>query len=254
MWDVHKTSFIGGKLSMEDDLCLVSGFNGHKDWIFGGIYDGHGGAETANTAAKEVPKMFQQALKEGSNPEEAFPKVYKEISDQQSKKPMGATALSFLVQDKERMVVANTGDSRMIKVDPKGEIKQLTTDHNLNNEEEKERIKNYGGEIKEGYVFKQGVILAPTRTLGDDHFKDVGVISEPEITILEELPQDVNNYFVAASDGLWQELDNKQVGVLVKKANSSKEAVDKILEFLEKKKGKDFLGQLDNVSIIILKT
>jgi len=192
-------------------------------------------------------------LQEANSPEEAFSKSYQTISDKEGQGIVGATALSFLAQDNQQMIVANAGDCRMIKVDPRGNVKQLTTDNNLDNKNEKERIKQKKGEIKNNYVLKQGQALAPTRTLGDHFFKDVGVIAEPEITFVEELPQNKNNFFVAASDGLWQELNNKQVGVLVKKAKNSKEAVQNLLGFLEKKKDKKLLGNLDNVSIIVLK-
>ncbi len=252
MWDIHKTSFIGGRVSMEDSLCLLTEFNNNPDWIFGGIYDGHGGAGIAHQAARKIPNLFLDKIKSGLRKEDAFSKSYQEFSDEHVYQLVGASALSFLLENKKEITIANTGNSRMIRVDPEGRVKQLTQDHSLNNQEERERVKKAGAEIKKNHIFKQGQTLESTRSLSCHHFKDVGVISEPEITLLKKIPEK-GSFFIAASDGLWKELNNKQVSILVKKAKSAKEANNRVLNFLKKKKEGKILGELDNVSIITLK-
>jgi len=105
----------------------------------------------------------------------------------------GTTCVSALIR-KQRIIIANIGDSRCILCTKNG-IKQLTTDHKPNIKGEITRILSMGGsvaqmEAKNGKKigpfrvwFKNGFSpgLAMSRSIGDSLAKKIGVISEPGI-------------------------------------------------------------------------
>jgi len=197
---------------MEDFHFLNTDFGG-KGRIFGGVYDGHNGACAARYAAATLHIYFLDCLRDGSTPSEAFCVAYQKVSDDLKNQTSGTTAVTFLL-DQDQIHAANAGDSRMIVVGD-DEPRQLTVDHRLDNPEEVERILRSGGETDYPYVIKGIRGLMPTRALGDEYFRDVGVIPLPAGCVYNI--RDRDRWLVAATDGLFDEMDNENVSCLCRK-------------------------------------
>lgn len=242
MFDIYAMAIQGRRPSMEDTFCLIKKFGGEPDWIFAGVYDGHGGEEVAKLAVKEIPRLFLQYLRQGKSIAKAFSLAYQEVSDADDFEHVGTTALSLFIKGK-RMYIANAGDSRMILVNQRG-VFQITKDHGVDNSLERIRIKSCGGIINEPYVDKGIYGLMPTRSLGDHYFKDAGIIDEPEIFIRNILDRK-DIIYVMATDGLWNEFTNKQVAQIARETISAKRIAKRLLA-----KPKGFS---DNVSIVVIK-
>lgn len=250
--DIAIFSWIGGRGYMEDFHCLVENFNCQEGQIFGGVFDGHGGMGVAKYAAEKVPQYILELMEEQrmSIPD-AFKKVYRQVSDEREDLTTGCTALSFLINNKGCMTVANAGDSRMIIVSD-GKIDQVTIDHSLSNVGEVERIfplVEWVGELNDNYVWKGDRGLMPTRSLGDHWFDDVGVIAEPEI-FSREIPQSSDTFIVAATDGIWSELGNGAVADLIVGKKTAHEAGMAIIKFIKENSQR---YRLDNITLIVLK-
>ena len=122
---------------------------------------------------------------------------------------------------------------------------QLTEDHRLDDPEERERIARYGGIVIPPYVYKGGIGLMPTRTLGDAYFKDVGVICAPDLGFYTLSASD--KWILIGTDGLFDILDNDRIFELIKDAQNAK-AASTIL-----KKEVFLRGGEDNVTFVLIK-
>lgn len=195
----------GARARMEDyhTLDFDSGESGS---VFGGVYDGHSGNSAARHAAEFLHVYFFDFLRAGLPPATAFQAAYLKISRDLENQPSGTTAATFFI-DEGLIHAANAGDSRILVVREEGET-QLSVDHRVDNPEEMKRIKLSGGEINYPYVVKGSSGLMPTRALGDEYFRDIGVISVPSVCSREIGPSDL--WLVAASDGLFDVIDNRE--------------------------------------------
>ncbi len=115
----------------------------------------------------------------------------------------------------------------MIIIDDKG-YTQLTVDHRLDNTEERQRIEQAGGIIRSPYVYKDGEGVMPTRTIGDQYFKDVGVIATPSVNSYAIKQEDIT--LLAADDGVFDFIKNEDVAEVARKIRDPKE----LLEALKK--------------------
>ncbi|HDR16429.1 MAG TPA: protein serine/threonine phosphatase 2C family protein [Desulfobacteraceae bacterium] len=199
----------GARGHMEDFHFLDLDFSGIGT-IFGGVYDGHSGSYAARYAAETLHLYFLDSAKEGVSPSGAFCSAYQKVSDDLKHQDSGTTAATFLLE-KMRIHIANAGDSRIIVVGD-DYVTQLTIDHRLDNAEEFKRILLSGGKIDYPYVMKGIRGLMPTRSLGDEYFRDAGVIPTPA-TFVHEI-RDRDGWLVAATDGLFDEMDNETVARL----------------------------------------
>jgi len=126
----------------------------------------------------------------------------------------GSTAVVVLVhvgENGERTLVsANVGDSRTILCRGRNAI-DLTRDHKPSDEREKARIRSMGEDVQwdpygEIYRVKD---LSLSRAIGDRFAKPV-VSSEAEIDCLP-VNEDDDEFFLLASDGLWDVMTSQEV-------------------------------------------
>ncbi|XP_015891455.3 uncharacterized protein LOC107425914 isoform X1 [Ziziphus jujuba] len=90
-------------------------------------------------------------------------------------------------------------------------VKELTSDHHPNRDDERLRVENAGGYVLEwGGVPRVNGRLAISRAIGDVSFKRYGVISAPELTDWQPLTAN-DSYLVAASDGVFEKLSLQDV-------------------------------------------
>jgi serine/threonine protein phosphatase PrpC len=138
------------------------------------------------------------------------------------------TTCNIVFQFTKYLVCASVGDSRGILVFDEGDKKNqgifpLSRDHKPDLPGEIERIQLHGGRVEqiidpEGNrvgpqrVWKVGYNypgLAMSRSLGDFHGKEAGVISTPEIR--EYTITHASKYMIICSDGVWEFIQNEQV-------------------------------------------
>lgn len=225
---------------MEDAHVLNVNFAG-KGWLFGGIFDGHNGALAAQYASLTIDTKFLNYLLSGLSPDKAFDEAYRSISERLKHQESGTTAVTFLIKDKT-IYTANVGDSRAIIIGA-ATIHQLTVDHRVNNREEETRILTMGGRIRGSYVMRGNQGLMPTRTIGDEYFKPVGIIADPSVGTYSITDDDL--FLIAACDGLFDFMTNDDVAECCREYTAPESLVERLrTEVLINRHG------MDNLTII----
>lgn len=143
----------------------------------------------------------------------------------------GSTAIVAIVTQ-EQIVVANVGDSRCILAQ-EGQVVALSQDHKPGDAAERERIEKAGCEVLEEKFMDKGVEhtihkvlvgssrLACSRTFGDFEYKaneslgpeDQAVVAVPDVVVHNRV--DTDRYLILACDGIWDVMNNDQVGQYV---------------------------------------
>jgi serine/threonine protein phosphatase PrpC len=229
----------GRRMEMEDTHNLDTDFGG-RGWVFGGVYDGHHGWFAADYTAGHLPQMFFSLVLSGASPAEAFRSCYETVSSLLAVQSSGTTAFNFFI--KEGVIhTANAGDARALVIS-RNSFTQLTTDHRVNNPEERKRIEAAHGVIEGIYVVRNGEGLMPTRTIGDAFFKPAGVISLPATSEHKISPEDI--FLIAACDGLYDTLNNEEVAEIAQRGADVEALVNALKnEVLDR-------GGGDNITII----
>jgi serine/threonine protein phosphatase PrpC len=230
----------GIRLAMEDAYYLETNF-GSMNWIFGGIYDGHSGGYAAQFAAERLHQIFLRQFLSRMIPGQAFINAYETVSNELKFQDSGTVAVNFLIKD-GAIYTANVGDARAIIVDGDRVI-QLTTDHRLDNPEEKQRIENMGGKIISPYIVTDKGGLMPTRTIGDEYFKTVGVIATP--TVNEYSIQHDDMILIAGCDGLFDFIGNEEIADFARQIQEPKQLLERL-----KKEVLYIRNGTDNLTII----
>eukprot|EP00803_Ostreobium_quekettii_P004875 evm.model.scf_1630.5 EVM.evm.TU.scf_1630.5 scf_1630:14575-16489(-) len=138
---------------------------------------------------------------------EAFRLMDGQLMDQEEAKNTGSTAVVALFSA-SHLCVANCGDSRAV-LSRGGKEYRLTRDHKPELEDEQERIRNCGGKVLDFNGKRVMGLLAMSRAFGDHCLRDVGVVAEPEVTIIDRCQED--EFLVLGSDGLWDALSDREV-------------------------------------------
>ena len=222
------------------------------------LFDGHGtGTEPIKYARDRLPEILSKFLKDTNyNVEKSLIyslqklddelKLYSEIEN------CGSTmTLVYIYTDyqsnKRILYCANLGDSKGILITTDQEdnkrYRVLTTDHKCSNEEEAKRIRNVGGIVFNGRLFGQ---LALSRALGDFSMKAYGLICTPSIH--KHIINDKDKYVVIASDGVWDEVKEKEISEMCIDGDISCEALGKKIVDTAIHR-----GSRDNVSCITIK-
>ncbi|MDA2935733.1 protein phosphatase 2C domain-containing protein [Patescibacteria group bacterium AH-259-L05] len=232
----------GRRPHMEDAYFLDTNFSG-KEWIFGGVYDGHNDKEAAEYVANNLHKKFLKILLGGAEIKDAFVKAYEYVSDELKDQDSGTCAANFFIKNK-KIYTANVGDVRIIIIN-KNSYKQLTIDHRLDDTKERKRIETMGGVVEYPYAMRGIQGLMPTRTLGDEHFKPIGIIATPDVN--EYTISDNDLFLIVATDGLFDVMSNKEVLEVSQKFDSPNDVAQALkTEVLQNR------GGSDNVTIIVL--
>lgn len=230
----------GRRPEMEDAHFLDLDF-GKRGWVYGGVYDGHGGKYAADFTANTIPGLFLQKYLGDKLPRQAFIEAYEETSGLLKIQDSGTTAIDFFIAE-GKVYTANAGDARIIIISQTS-VTQLTTDHRLENEEEKQRIIKMGGGIKPPYVTRGLSGIMPTRSIGDEYFKAVGVIATPSVNEYTITTEDI--MLIAGCDGLFDFMDNEEIAELGRKYQRP----DMLLEILKNEVMVNRCGS-DNLTVI----
>ncbi|GAU97666.1 hypothetical protein RvY_08923-2 [Ramazzottius varieornatus] len=232
----------GERDDMEDFHCLVdtiddSRISAHPDICsaaFYAVFDGHAGRRASRFASENFLNYFLSsfAARVGNADLDAsitscLTKCYKAmdeafLSKASAQPPLkdGTTATTILIVN-NKAYVANVGDSKAVlcrydKNTNSHKAVPLTVDHSPDKYEERIRIQQQGGRVKEGRI---NGILEVSRSLGDlPHKKGTGLICTPSIQKCPITEDD--KFMVIACDGLWKSL-------------TPAEAIDLVVEFIK---------------------
>eukprot|EP00116_Pleurobrachia_bachei_P005233 sb/3465495/ len=170
---VASSSMQGWRISMEDAHTTQLSIGGNTRTNFFGVYDGHGGSQSAYYTQENLHKKItsQPAFKSG-NVEEALVKAFVELDKDMHEDSecrfttSGCTSVVVMTRNNQ-IYCANCGDSRAV-LSERGQAIPLSFDHKPGNEEELSRIKAAGGFVEFNRV---NGTLALSRALGDFEFK-----------------------------------------------------------------------------------
>lgn len=239
---VHGFSLVKGKAShpMEDyHVAEFTQIKGHELGLYA-IFDGHLGDSVPSYLQKN---LFTNILSEEEfwvHPSRAIMKAY----DKTDKAILihtpdlargGSTAVTAILIDSLKLLVANVGDSRAV-LSKNGRAIQLSVDH----EPSKERgsIENRGGFVSNipGDVPRVNGQLAVSRAFGDRSLK-THLRSDPDV---KEWDVDSETQFlILASDGLWKVMDNQEAVNFVSKIRDPQIAAKQLTAEALKRESKD---------------
>lgn len=225
---------------MEDEYYVGNGGR------FTAVFDGHGGGGVSSYLRDQLPGMIDEQLriKHWEETDEvvygnadnskirpsisshvgairsAFEQMDEEVLTNDALKDVGSTAVVVVVHEGEdghrTLLSANVGDSRAV-LSRRGRAVDLTRDHKPNDEREKTRILAMGETIEWDYYSKVHRIrnLSLSRSIGDS-FAKPAVSGEVEIKHFP-VAEDGDEFFLLASDGLWDVMTSQQVVEFVHK-------------------------------------
>lgn len=219
---VHGFSLVKGKSShpMEDyHAAEFKKIKGHELGLFA-IFDGHLGDNVPSYLQKN---LFQNILSEEEfwfHPRRAITKAYEKtdkaiLREAPNLGPGGSTAVTAILIDGEKLLVANVGDSRAV-LSQNGRASQLSVDHEPGTSAERGSIENRGGFVSNmpGDVPRVDGQLAVSRAFGDKSLKS-HLRSDPDV---REVTIDLTTEFlILASDGLWKVMGNQEAVDFIKK-------------------------------------
>lgn len=185
-------------------------------WGFYAVYDGHGGRQEVEYCEERLHEVLMaelEACKE-ADVSSAFRGAFEKMDAQLAMLgawKSGCTATVALVHRTDstfRLHVANVGDSRAVVVGSAG-CRRVTIDHKPSHPSEAARIVQDGGFVRHGRVGGQ---LGVSRSLGDHHLKSSGLSCAPEVSSCDI---EADRAVVIASDGLWDALEDSDVGEVI---------------------------------------
>lgn len=204
------------------------------------IFDGHMGHDIAKYLQVH---LFDNILKQRDfwkDPKSAIRKAYHStdadiLDDSLRLGKGGSTAVTAILINSQKLVVANVGDSRAV-VSKKGVAKQLSVDHEPN--KEKVVIESKGGFVSNipGDVPRVDGQLAVARAFGDKSLKR-HLTSEPDVVV--EIIDDDTDFVILASDGLWKVMSNQEAVDSIKNMKDPKTAAIHLTEEALSKKSRD---------------
>ncbi|XP_048320728.2 probable protein phosphatase 2C 58 isoform X2 [Ziziphus jujuba] len=244
----HGFHLVRGKMDhgMEDYIVAENRkVNGHELGLYA-IFDGHSGRDVAEYLQNH---LFDNILSEPdfwTNPKKAIKRAYKatdnDILEMMIGSRGGSTAVTAILIDQEKLIIANVGDSRAILC-RNGQAKRISVDHEP--QKEKELVEGRGGFVSKspGNVPRVDGQLAMTRAFGDAGVKE-HITSEPYVRV-ESIDKDIE-FIILASDGLWKVMSNQEALDCIKKIDDAQQASEKLIrEALSRK-------SYDDISCVVV--
>ena len=214
----------------QDDMCLIS----TENISVLGVFDGHGahGHFCAYIVQQMLPKFL---LANHSDMRTALTESFhfagealKDIAEKQGSysAALSGTTATLVVVKNQQLYTGHVGDSRAVlaRLSPKNILEsiELTHDHTLSTESEKNRVLASKGEVRKAdssdiprFYFKGTNYpgLAMSRSLGDEFCKPYGISSQPDISAREITERDL--FVVVCSDGVWEKIGSSETVQIV---------------------------------------
>lgn len=233
---------------MEDYVVAQFKHAHHLELGLFAIFDGHLGHDVPDYLQSH---LFDTILKQHdflNDTEGAITKAY-EITDKkilEMEKQLGkggSTAVTAILIDGLKLVVANVGDSRAV-ICKNGLAEQLSVDHEPNTE--RRIIEKKGGFVSNipGDVPRVDGQLAVARAFGDRSLK-LHLSSKPDVK--EVIIDEKTDFLVLASDGLWKVMSNQEVVDAIRDIVDPQIAAKHLTDEAIKRKSKD------DISCIVVK-
>ena len=212
----------------QDTVILAEGLMGVADGM-----GGHNGGETASTGARDgLLRLLAGKTPDRDTLEEAVKQVNLELWERQEKEEslsgMGTT-LSLLWPDREKMLIAHVGDSRIYLL-REGRLRQVTRDHSI-----------VADMVRRGLLTEEQAAVHPMRNYIT---RAVGTETEIQVDILE-LERQPGDRWLICSDGLHGLLDREELQKLMSGANLEEAADQMMRDALDR-------GGLDNISLVLI--
>ncbi|XP_030552396.1 probable protein phosphatase 2C 28 [Rhodamnia argentea] len=215
----HGFNLVEGKVdhSMEDFIVAEKREHDGIELGLYAIFDGHSGCKVAEYLQHHLFDNILSELDFWTSPECAIRRAYKKTDDEILEGVVSSrgdsTAVTAILINREKLIVANVGDSRAIMCE-NGKAKQVTVDHEP--QKERELVESRGGFVSQrpGNVPRVDGQLAMTRAFGDEKVKD-HITSEPDIFV-----KNINEgteFILLASDGLWKVMSNQETADRVRR-------------------------------------
>lgn len=239
---VHGSSLVKGKSRHEMEDFHVAEFRKVQSRDLGlfAIYDGHSGHSVAHYLQRN---LFDNILNEPGfweDPVAAIMKAYHRTDATILDKAPdlgsgGSTAVTAILIDGNRLLVANVGDSRAVLC-RQGTAVQLSIDHEPSIE--RKAIETKGGFVSRipGDVPRVDGQLAVARAFGDKSLK-VHLSSDPDVR--EEWVCAGDEFLIIASDGIWKVVDNQEAVDLISKIKDPKAAAKQLTDEALGRRSKD---------------
>lgn len=246
----HGYHLVKGKSNHAMEDYVVSEFKQEKDNELGlfAIFDGHLGHDVANYLQTH---LFDNILKEPdfwTDTESAMSRAYRTTDSKILEEAFvlgkgGSTAVTAILINGQKLVVANVGDSRAV-ISKNGVAKQLSVDHEPS--KEKRLIESRGGFVSNipGDVPRVDGQLAVARAFGDKSLK-IHLSSEPDVAV--EMITDDTEFIILASDGIWKVMTNQEAVDCIKHIKDAQSAAKHLIEHAISRKSKD------DISCIVVK-
>lgn len=236
---VGVSEMIGKRSRMEDTVCVRRKLLSPSR-VFVGVFDGHGGVNAAEFAARNAVVLLGRHLKEEKYAaNESLAKSIKSLSELMDKFIDGATAICGLVED-NKLHIASVGDSRAVLC-RNGEAIALSEDMTPRVESEQLRISELGGFVISGRV---NGILAVSRSLGDGYLRPY-VCAEPlmrEVDICEG-----DEFVILACDGCWDTVSPQEAVNAIRFDLDPNVAASKLKDLAFTR------GSTDNITVAVIR-
>ncbi|PON40084.1 Protein phosphatase [Trema orientale] len=246
----HGFHLVKGKShhAMEDYVVAQFKQVGDNELGLFAIFDGH--------LSHEIPDylrthLFENILNEPdfwTEPENAVRRAYRITDNTILDKAVdlgkgGSTAVTAILINCHKLVVANVGDSRAV-IYKNGKAKQLSIDHEPS--VERESIENRGGFVSNfpGDVPRVDGQLAVARAFGDKSLK-MHLSSEPDVEV--EQIDDETEFVILASDGLWKVMSNEEAVNAIKHIKDARAAAKHLTEEALNRKSSD------DISVVVVR-
>ena len=165
---------------------------------------------------------------------------------------VAGTTASVVAVEKSEMTVLNCGDSRTLLVSSEGNVIFATQDHSPETEMERLQLGQEPGyslpvcSLSRWFLPVGDYEYAVSRSLEGPFATSKGIVSDPDVSIVSAIP----GVIVLASDGLFEVMDNDEVGRDVisfrDKGMSADEAARELCSSALEK------GTSDNVSAVVI--
>mmetsp|Transcript_25184 Transcript_25184/g.35282 ORF Transcript_25184/g.35282 Transcript_25184/m.35282 type:complete len:561 (-) Transcript_25184:439-2121(-) len=245
---------IGQRASMEDEIVIYGHFRGKEDEDFIAVFDGHGGADSAEFMSKCLHNVLEDQLKENAqNPAECLKASFLKANEALRTAQLrgGATGLVAFIQDSQ-LYIANIGDCRAVLC-VGGQPVRVTEDHKASLASEEQRIVKLGGFITTAIDRFGNVIsrvcgqLAVTRAFGDFSLEPF-VIAEPDVFGPYNLDVKEKVFFlIMACDGVWDKVSDEEAVSIVAPISDPEKAAIKLRDWAYLK------GSDDNISVVVVR-
>lgn len=218
-----------------------------------GLYDGHAGGRCSKFLSSSLSTALAEDPSYGDNLPQALKRSFHTVNDQflrvadQMSLQDGSTCIVILIRD-DKYMIANVGDCRAVLIN-NGKPIQLSKDQKPTNVEEQRRIAKLGGTIVNCMgVARVNGVLAVARAFGNRNLRQV---IRPDAEITQRAMNDMDQYLIIASDGMWDVLSNKEVANVCTSTSASNMKASTIAEELVA--AALSRGSMDNTTCICVK-